>query len=43
MVIAFAKDYHKTANVGIIEQQIKNGDMTAVLEEYERDLKTPST
>jgi ATP synthase regulation protein NCA2 len=42
MVIDFAKDYRKSANIDIIEMQIKDGDMTSVLEEYERELKTPS-
>jgi hypothetical protein len=42
MVISFARDYDKSANLNVIEQQIKNGDMTSVLEEYERELRTPS-
>ena len=42
MVISFAKDYSKGADLSLIEQQVKAGDMTAVLLEYENDLKTPS-
>ena len=43
MVVAFAKDHVNNADLDQIEleRQVRAGDLSAVLQEYENDIKKP--
>ena len=43
MVVAFAKDHASSSNLdqSELERQVRAGDLSAVLQEYENDIKKP--
>lgn len=43
MVVAFAKDHASASNLDQfeLERQVRAGDLSSVLQEYETDIKTP--
>ena len=43
MVVAFAQDHSNSSNLDstILEGQVRAGDLSAVLQEYENDIKKP--